>query len=706
MDKPVLTQGRLFIAITSTLCLVLILMIVYLFHSMVEIQRIPPQPYVTIVNNNIAAKAKLLSLKLEIINFQRERSESALAKLKIKARVYRSSILQDFRSKRTMEIHQQFGDVKQLSSINSKLAALATILDEVTLQEGNLKPQMALAQLDKVYSQLNIYLSSFVSSVQKNQMIFAQHKQDFHNKQSIYLTVISACLIMIVGVISWMYLNQRRLSRDLKVRTDKMEEAKKLAEQSANAKARFLANMSHEMRTPLNAVIGLSQAEYYREADGQTRSFIEMINKSGKHLLKLINSVLDLSKIEHGKMKLEHESFYASELIELSKTIFVDMNKPGVEIFFSSSMDKDYQLVADKTKLLQVINNLSYNALKFTDSGYVEVRLAIERSEELSCFKLQVIDTGIGMSKEQLDKVFEEFVQADDSITRRYGGTGLGLSICQSLVSMMNGTLEVQSVSGKGSEFTVSIPVDVAGDKVIHASSSLNQRVAVVSSDKYAQALISAELTRFGLFDPHGEITVHYLQGETGFDPSIVNEAHPTIVIGSFRAAIPESEQIKKLTKPYDIFSLLNAINSGALPEQEGPCQQDKPHSHRLSALIVEDMRVNQIVAEKMLSTLRIDTTTASNGQECIELLEQRHFDIIFMDIQMPVMDGIEALKTIRRENLAPGTAIVALTANNFEKDVMHYLELGFNDVVPKPVRMELMKRVLVRYSSDGSKVG
>ena len=644
-------------------------------------------------------------LKLELIEFSRERSEKALAKMKMKARVYRSSIMQDLRAERTIEIHQQFGDVKQLASISSKLESLGQSLDQLSLGDSELKLQTALTQLNGVYSQLNVYMSDFVSKVQKNQMTFVQQKQQFYSKQYTYLAVISACLAMVVGVISWMYLNQIKLSRDLKERTDKMKEAKQLAEQSATAKARFLANMSHEMRTPLNAVIGLSQKEYYLESDEQTREFVAMINDSGKHLLKLINSVLDLSKIEQGKMKLDRDVFYSSELVKLSKTIFVDTNKSSVEIIFSSQMEKDYKIAADKTKLLQIINNLSYNALKFTDSGYVDVLLSVTTSQQQSYLKLTVSDTGIGMSKQQLDKVFEEFVQADDSITRKYGGTGLGLSICQSLINMMKGTLEVRSELGQGTQFNILIPISIEGEQPILGGGASNQQVRIVAHDVHAQSLISSELKQLGLFNEEGELTVYYLSGDRQLIESekieIIELGKPCIVIADLHTPLPDSKLITKLTKPYDIFSLVKAMSDVKSEDQLRESETIVPLSTNLSALIVEDMRVNQIVAQKMLTTLQVETTTASNGQECLDILKQRQFDIIFMDIQMPIMDGIEALKTIRQENIAPGTAIVALTANNSDKDALHYIEQGFNDVLPKPVRMDLMRRVLEKYSVE-----
>ncbi len=699
MSSRLLPKGRTFIAIIASVSIVLLIMATYFFYSLSEIRKISPQPYVTIVNNNISAKAKLLLLKAEILNFSIQQDPRSLARLKMQARVHKASILQDLKAQRTRNIHAQYGDLDELAELEKRISRLATQISGLTLKNEE-ELADSLSAVEKTYFDLNKYLSSFVAEVQRNQLEFTQDKENLYDRQYLYMVVIIACSIILVGVISYMYLHQIKLSQDLTERGDKLEEAKKLAEQHATAKARFLANMSHEMRTPLNAIIGLSHKEYYDATDEQTRNFLSMINSSGQHLLKLINSVLDLSKIEQGKMKLQTEAFYCSELIELSKTIFVDMSKSDVEIFFSTELNKDYKLIADKTKLLQLINNLSYNALKFTEQGFVDVRLSLERSEPESFLRLKVSDTGIGMSREQLDKVFEEFTQADDSITRKYGGTGLGLSICQSLVNLMSGRIEVKSELNKGTEFSVVIPVQVEGEKAIGCAMNLERRIRVVSADLHAKELISDELKRFDLFDKSGDIAVYYHSGENRVEDNF-HEVHldeqMSVVIADLHASVPLSEKQVKLTKPYDIFSLLSALGNHNRNLDQSEVSLNR--SSGLSALIVEDMRVNQIVAQKMLRTLQVETTTANNGQECLDIIKQRHFDIIFMDIQMPIMDGIEALKRIRQDDLAPDTAIVALTANTFDKDVLHYLELGFNDVVPKPVRMELVQRILDKYS-------
>lgn len=706
VHRPNRPSGRLFLTIIGSLGVLLLVMISFFFYSLAEIRSISPQPYVTIVANNLSAKHKVVQLKAEIQNFTLNPSVSSLRKMQMKARIYKSSILQDLGSKRTLRVHQQYGNVAELNDIIAQLEVLTALLRQVTLD--NKQPLMiASNKVDEIYASLNDYLSRFVSQVQKDQMKFNQYKEDFYNKQYVNLGIILVCSLVMIGIVSWMYWNQSKLSQALEERGDKLDQARLLAEQSATAKARFLANMSHEMRTPLNAVIGLSQKEYYLGADEQTRNFLSMINSSGKHLLKLINSVLDISKIEQGKMTLHAEAFYCSELIELSKTIFVDMSKEGVEVFFSSRLDQDYKLVSDRTKLLQIINNLSYNAVKFTESGYVDVHLAINRVNEDPRLLLKVTDTGIGMSQEQLSRVFEEFTQADDSITRKYGGTGLGLSICQSLVRLMDGEITVNSELGKGTEFSVSLPITIEKSKPICSPSGTPRRLRVFSQNPDAEALISRELKYLDLYDEDGDTTVYYHTEGQPLEPVIDSarrEQQSLLVISDLQTPVPYSSTLVKLTKPYDLFSLIKALNADSSSDTLRTQPSVASPNHSLSALIVEDMRVNQIVAQKMLATLNVSTTTASNGQECLALIQQHHFDIIFMDIQMPVLDGIETLKRIRDENLAQGSAIVALTANTSDKDVMYYLEMGFNDVVPKPVRMDLIQRILDKYTTQDTR--
>ncbi|WP_281629545.1 ATP-binding protein [Vibrio sp. St2] len=694
-------RGRYFVVIISALCSLLLLVIAYVFYSVTEIKNVSSEPYVTIINNNISAKTKLLFVKSEVLSFSALRDKKSLSKLKFKSRIYKSSILQDLLAERTNRVHEKFGNVDELQQVVEDIRSVFDLIDQLSLTNVE-NIDTVINRIDGTYSRLNVYLADFVAEVQRQQIEFLDFKESFYNKQYVYLGIILLCSMLMIGVISWMYLHQIRLSKDLEERTKVMEEAKRNAEQSSIAKARFLANMSHEMRTPLNAIIGLSQKEYYQSSDEQTRHFLSMINSSGEHLLKLINNVLDLSKIEQGKSKLESDEFFISELIDVSKTVFINFDKQqAVDVFFSVSLDRNYKIKSDKTKLVQIINNLGYNALKFTESGHVEIHISL--SSESGMLHIVVKDTGIGMTQEQLDKVFQEFTQADDSITRKYGGTGLGLSICQSLVNLLGGAISVESSLGEGSEFSIEVPVSITDSAPLVSDKLATGSVRVVSDNRYATELISKELNKLELYDAHGDSVLCYLRSDDVLENTL-KQAHcrddqTLIVYGNINTTLPPSENMTLLSKPYDLFSLLDCLQAMAKTDSKQERTVGGDDVSGVSVMLVEDIRMNQIVAQKMLATLEAEVTTVNNGQECVDLLNHEHFDIIFMDIQMPVMDGLEALKQIKRDNLAPDTAIIALTANTFESDVQNYLEQGFDNVLPKPFKLEWLKGMLEKHA-------
>ncbi|RSD31295.1 ATP-binding protein [Vibrio pectenicida] len=694
-------RGRHFVAIISALSLVLLLVIIYVFFSVSKIKNVAPEPYVTIINNNITAKTKLLTVKAAILTYTTHRDKKHLLQLKFKSKVFRASIYHDLLAERTIDLHSNYGDVDELRQINHFVSEAFDDIDKLTL--GDIQAaQQVISAFDKAYTRLNAYLSGFVNNVQQRQAEFLNFKESFYNKQYIYLGIIFLCSMLMVGVISWMYLNQIRLGKDLEEKTQVMEEAKKNAEQSANAKARFLANMSHEMRTPLNAIIGLSQKEYYQSSDEQTRHFLSMINSSGEHLLKLINNVLDLSKIEKGKSTLSNDDFYLSELIDVSKTVFINFDKQhDVEVFFSTGLKSDYKIRSDKTKLVQIINNLGYNALKFTEKGLVDMSISIAREDGQTQLNIRVKDSGIGMTQEQLDKVFQEFTQADDSITRKYGGTGLGLSICQSLVSMFGGTIQVNSTFGAGSEFSVNIPTEVIKEKLLLNPLQNKKFVQVIASNQDVRSLIIGELEELGLYDSQGTTLLYYLSNGEQLDEKLNQfvevEPESILVYGHVNTPLPLMDNARLLSKPYDLLSLVSCLQGTPEPSSIPPSMGYEPR--KVSAMLVEDIRMNQIVAEKMLLTLSAEITTVNNGQECLDMLRQKSFDIIFMDIQMPVMDGLEALQRIRTEGLAPNTPIIALTANTFDSDVEYYLEQGFSSVLGKPFKLDWLKGILDEYT-------
>ncbi|MGX1926415.1 ATP-binding protein [Vibrio sp. NH-7] len=678
----------------GALCFALILLIVNFFSSLIEIRNISPQPYVTIVNNNMSAKNKVLLLKAELQRFELAPSVQALRSLQIKARIYKSSILQDFNARRTLNVHEQYGDVTILKKIVSQLEVSSALIQQITLD--NSQPlKIASQKVDDIYVMLNSYLSDFISQVQKDQLQFNQHKEDIYKEQFFNLGIILLCTIAMILIVSWLYFNQTKLSRDLTERTLNLEEARRLAEQSAIAKARFLANMSHEMRTPLNAIIGLSQKEHYLASDEQVKNYASLINRSGQHLLKLINSVLDLSKIEQGNVTLYEERFYCSELIDAAKIVFVEAGKEDVDVFFSHQLAADYLLMADKTKLLQVITNLGYNSLKFTHHGHVEVNLTLD--SQLQSLILTVSDTGIGMSEAQLGQVFNEFTQADDSISRLYGGTGLGLSISQSLIELMGGKIDVESELERGTTFTVRVPVMLMEQKPKVPTAAAGQKVRVQASNEFAERLIKRELINADLYDEDAEVTLTYLSGRETLSQEGVTNCHHIVLCNATMTL--DQDDVFRVSKPYDFFSVANAIGSMVTGITQASATSSQSFLSTLRVLVVEDMEINQIVAQKMLSLLNVDVTMVNNGQECLDCLQDQEFDVIFMDIQMPVMDGLETLKQITRHQLAPNSAIIALTANTFDSDVNAYLSAGFDDVLAKPFQLDWMREMLEKYA-------
>ncbi|MFW7526446.1 response regulator [Vibrio ostreicida] len=425
-----------------------------------------------------------------------------------------------------------------------------------------------------------------------------------------------------------------------------------------------------------------------------------MINSSGESLLKLINNVLDMSKMDQGKQQKESEAFFFNELIDRSKKLFAHFEKKqDVEVFFSVSCEKNYKIQSDKAKIVQIINNLGYNAFKFTHRGHVDIHLSLDRDSIMSHLVIKVKDTGIGMSSELLDKVFDEFTQADNSMSRPYRGTGLGLSICQSLTRVLGGTIRAHSVLDVGSEFVVDLPVEVVDEKALFPPDRKTPSVRVISEHRYAKQLIMTELMSVGVFDHEGDIVLYYASEMDSVKNDHPLEHNPSIIYGDVSLNKTAPNQAVRLSKPYDLFGLLNCLMTMTSADEGQPTPSATlPKIDRFSVLLVEDIHLNQVVARKMLTMFNAEVSAVNNGKECLDALEHQQFDIIFMDIQMPVMDGLEAIRFIKERNLAPGTPILALTANTFESDVQTYLDQGFDDVLPKPFKLEWMRELIVKY--------
>jgi signal transduction histidine kinase/CheY-like chemotaxis protein len=380
-----------------------------------------------------------------------------------------------------------------------------------------------------------------------------------------------------------------------------LKQAKDRAEEMSQAKGEFLANMSHEIRTPMNGVIGTLQLLSDTELGPAQQEYVTTAHKSAHSLLTILNDILDLSKIEAGKLNIELIRLDLREIVsELVTLHAMTAEEKVIQLYADIDEQLPQVLIGDPTRIRQILANLISNALKFTEKGHVLIRIRVVSSEGNNAdIRMEVEDTGVGIQEEVIGKLFNEFTQADGSTTRKYGGTGLGLAIVKQLVEMMRGQFGVESVPGKGSTFWFEVPLEISAEQ------SLKQ-----SPDQELEL--------------KGQLSGH--------------------------------------------------------------------------VLLVEDNPINQMVAQKMLEKIGVESTLAADGQEALNMLEQGKYDAVLMDCQMPVMDGFEATRSIREQSLLSELPVIAMTANVMEGDREKCLEAGMNDYIGKPVVQADLKKTLARW--------
>ncbi|MBF0127422.1 MAG: response regulator, partial [Magnetococcales bacterium] len=522
--------------------------------------------------------------------------------------------------------------------------------------------------------------------------------------------------------------------------------AKEKAESASMAKSTFLANMSHEVRTPMNGVIGMLTLLEKTRMTPMQRQYLAIAAQSAELQLSVINDILDFSKIEAGKLNLEIMPFDLAEVIEsISAMLSGAAHNKGLELLIYVSWRIRCHLLGDAVRLRQVLINLVGNAIKFTQAGEVTLRAdLIAESERAVRVRFHIIDTGIGISPEGREKIFQPFVQADDSTTRRFGGTGLGLVIAKQIVETMGGFIGLATQPGGGSVFWFEIefvraaplqPADVQvlqGIQVLIVDDNDSNRtmlegcfrtwnVACQSVSQGADALEALRRTPFDVVlldmqmpDMSGLEVAHAIQGDA---------AIPEMKLLLLSAGVhPEETMLQEagigayIMKPAGPYGLLNGLRMLLQParESEGERTPAFVASTRFSGrvLLVEDTFVNQQVAAGMLTQMGLEVEIARDGQEGVDKAMGRMADVILMDMQMPVMDGLEATRRIRAWEKAQGrepAPIVAMTANALRGDRERCLEAGMNDYLAKPVLWEALAGKLAQWlpgpGSGGSAV-
>lgn len=728
------------------ICFCVVVYVVFTTHSIFTISRqinyVAEHPYKAMSEiNKIRARVFEMNTYLPIFISETENNLDGIRS------VLRTSCQENEKSLKILdEIY--LGNKEDLSELNGALDELkkALIQSVENSENSNMDRQAVQKYFDKEIEPIRVKtdtaIQKVIDSADRRVLIIQESTEEKAEAAILYAAVIGLLMIVIV-IYAYKLRNEYLINDELKRQQKILQDALLVAQKANDAKRDFLSRMSHEIRTPMNAIIGMSAIAFnYLDDKKRTADCLSKITFSSKHLLMLLNDVLDMSKIENGKLNIRQELFDLKNLV----TSLADINyglatAKGLSFEIVISGFKDELLLGDSMRVNQILLNLLSNAIKFTPKGgsvRLEIRMLRSASDKI-WLRFIVKDSGIGMKKEFLEHLYEPFEQADNGIARKYGGTGLGMAITKNLVAIMDGTIEVESQEGAGTTFMVDLPFGVSKVDKKTAAEMEEMRVLVVDDDNDTCEHAVVLLKGMGVnvdwalngFEAIEKVRSACEDDGRCYDVCFIDWCMPEldgietarrmrryvgpdvliIIISAYDWSGIE-EQAKAagvnafIAKPFFASNLYNTLLTVSRKPELGFSAVGNKETYDFGGkkvLLVEDNELNMEIASELLKFVNLQVEHAENGKVAVDIFrnsKEKEYALIFMDIQMPLMNGYDAARCIRSsEHPAAGTIpIIAMTANAFNDDVQAAFDAGMNGHLAKPIDVEVLYKTIARY--------